>query len=190
MPRRQRKSSRIAVVVVTSACLVVGDQWFLARARGEDGKSNPRERSHDQKKMEKRGKVEGPRSPEGIGRWGDIEKAKRGVRRVGGFVRATCERSKVWEGGREGYFDVKGMWTERVESALARYRFYLLVSQAKLPPPRLSRLSLFLPLSLLPSHSRARGTALLDNKLYSTSTGTVLRTTGSPSSPSPRWHHR
>lgn len=44
-----------------------------ARARAsEDGKSNLRERSRDQKKMEKRGKVEGPRSPEGIARGEEI----------------------------------------------------------------------------------------------------------------------
>lgn len=39
----------------------------FSRAR-EGGKSNLRGRSRDQKKMEKRGKVEGPGSPEGIER--------------------------------------------------------------------------------------------------------------------------
>jgi len=39
----------------------------ISRAR-EGGKSNLRGRSRDQKKMEKRGKVEGPGSPEDIER--------------------------------------------------------------------------------------------------------------------------
>jgi len=136
-----------------------------------------------------------PRVSEGEERY--RESQTRGVRTDGGGwrARATCERSKVREGGREGGIlgrkgDVNG------EGWIGACAIPLLSTCQPSEAATTPGLSLFLPLSptpsfsLSPSHSRARGAALLDNKLYSTSTGTVLRTTGSPSSPSPRWHHR
>lgn len=62
----------------------------------------------------------------------------------------------------------KGDERGRVESALA---WYPVLSTCQ-PSKAATTPALCLSLS--------RGAALLDNKLYSTSTGTVLRTTGSP----------
>jgi len=62
------ESNRITVVVIIVVATSVPSRRgsVISRAR-EGGKSNLRGRSRDRKKMEKRGKVEGPRSPEGIG---------------------------------------------------------------------------------------------------------------------------
>lgn len=202
MPRRQRKSSRIAVVVVTSsACLVVGDQWFLARARAREARvanripENVRTIRRRWKSEEKSKGRARPRISEGEERYRESQTRGGEDGRGGWRAWATCERSKVREGRREGGIlgrkgDVNG------EGWIGACAIPLLSTCQPSEAATTPGLSLFLPLSsspsfsLSPSHSRARGAALLDNKLYSTSTGTVLRTTGSPSSPSPRWHHR
>lgn len=142
-----RKSSRHGRCRSRRHVAVLGRRRSVISREREGGKSNLRGRSRDQKKMEKRGKVEGPGSPEGIERWRGIEKANRWGRERGeseGWMRvwATCERTEGSKGrgrgrGRGGKVDRrKGDERGGLNRRLRGTRSYLLVSQAKLPPPR------------------------------------------------------
>lgn len=83
-----RKSSRHGRCRSRRYIAVLGRRRSVISREREGGKSNLRGRSRDQKKMEKRGKVEGPGSPEGIERWRGIEKANRWGRERGESERA------------------------------------------------------------------------------------------------------